>query len=381
MAIEKLILDSGRVSWRARWRDDRNRQRSKSFRRKIDAERFMTELDHAKHSGAYVDPAAGRMKLDDWADRWLAAQMHLKPKTVAGYQSLLGTCVLPRWGSVPLGRITFGGVAEWVNELQREGRSASRVRQAYHLLTGMLHAAVKDGRLPRNPAVGVDLPRLVSKQRRYLRHDQLHALAYECGRYRVLVLTLGYCGLRWGEAAALRVHGIDLERGRLNITEAASEVNGQIVFGSPKSHQARWLPVPSFLLDELRAEVEDLSPGDLVFRSPHGAVLRATSFRRDYFNRAASESGVPGLVPHELRHTAASLAISAGATVKSVQRMLGHASATLTLDRYGHLFPDELDGVAARLDEAARRAGVYKMCTEGTLPLFSDDQNTTADAV
>jgi hypothetical protein len=116
VAIEKLVLESGRVSWRARWRDDRNRQRSKSFRRKIDAERFMTELDHAKHSGAYVDPAAGRMKLGDWAERWLVSQMHLKPKTVAGYRSLLGTCVLPRWGSVPLGG----------DHVQRRGRVGQR---------------------------------------------------------------------------------------------------------------------------------------------------------------------------------------------------------------------------------------------------------------
>jgi len=164
----------------------------------------MTELEHAKHTGAYVDPAAGRMTFAEWSDRWLAGQMQLKPKTLAGYRSLLATCLLPRWGPVRLGRVTFTGVAEWVNDMQREGRSTSRVRQAYHLLTGMLHAAVKDGRLPRNPALGVDLPRLASKRRRFLRHEQLHALADGCGRYRVLVLTLGYCGLRWGEAAALR---------------------------------------------------------------------------------------------------------------------------------------------------------------------------------
>ena len=381
MAIEKLTLDTGRVTWRARWRDDRGQQRSKSFRRKIDAERFMTELQHAKHSGAYVDPAAGRVTLGEWAERWLAAQLHLKPKTLAGYRSLLSTCVLPRWGTVRLGRITFGGVAEWVNDMQRDGRSASRVRQAYHLLTGMLHAAVKDGRIPRNPARGVDLPRLVPVRRRYLRHDQLHALADAVGEYRVLVLTLGYCGLRWGEVAGLRVHSVDLGRGRLNITDAVTEVNGKVVFGTPKSHQARWLPVPAFLLEELRLHVADKRPDDLVFASPQGAVLRVANFRRGYFDRAAKQIGVPGLVPHELRHTAASLAISAGASVKSVQRMLGHASATLTLDRYGHLFPDELDGVARRLDEAVRRAGVYRTGTDPSLTLFEVDEPPGQQAV
>jgi integrase len=168
----------------------------------------------------------------------------------------------------------------------------------------MLHAAVKDGRLPRNPAIGVDLPRLTSKKRRYLRHDQLHALATATGRYRVLVLTLGYCGLRWGEASALRVHNVDLDRGRLNITVAVAEVNGRVVFGTPKSHQTRWLPVPAFLLDELRQEIVGRGPDDLLFPSPQGTVLRVQNFRRGYFDRAAKEAGVAGLVPHELRHTA-----------------------------------------------------------------------------
>jgi integrase len=381
MAIERLVLDSGKVTWRARWRDDRNRQRSKSFRRKIDAERFMTSLQHAKNSGAYVDPAAGRMTVGEWSERWITAQLHLKPKTLASYRSILSTCVLPRWDRVQMGRITFGGVAEWVNDMQREGRSASRVRQSYHLLTGMLHAAVKDGRLPRNPAIGVDLPRLTPGRRRYLRHEQLHALANAAGRYRVLVLTMGYGGLRWGEVSALRVHAIDAQRGRLNITDAVTEVNGTQVFGTPKSHQSRWLPVPAFLLEEIKREVADKGPDDLVFPSPQGAVLRVANFRRGYFDRAAREVGLPGLVPHELRHTAASLAIAAGANVKSVQRMLGHASATLTLDRYGHLFPDELDRVAQRLDEAARQAGVYKTCTEPVPALFEVDGLVTEDAV
>lgn len=141
------------------------------------------------------------------------------------------------------------------------------------------------------------------------------------------------------------------------------------------------MPVPAFLLEELRDEVAERGPDELVFRTPQGAVLRANRFRRGYFDRAAIEAGVPGLVPHELRHTAASLAISAGATVKSVQRMLGHASATLTLDRYGHLFPDELDGVAARLDEAVRQAGVYRMGTEATLPWSGRADDGLSNAV
>ncbi len=90
-----------------------------------------------------------------------------------------------------------------------------------------------------------------------------------------------------------------------------------------------------------------------MFISPSGGVLWLRNFRRRVFDPAACSAGLDGLTPHELRHTAASLAIAAGADVKVVQKMLGHKSATMTLDQYGHLFDDRLDEVADRLDAAA----------------------------
>ena len=376
MPVAKRIKN-GKVTWRARWRDDRGSQRSKSFARKVDADRFMTQLEHARLSGAYVDPAAGKMTIGEWSKRWMHAQVQLKPKTRTSYESLLRCWVLPRWERVALNKVTFGGVGEWVGHMQAEGLSASRSRQAYHVLTGMLDDAVKDGRLVRNPAAGVDLPRMTSGRCRYLRHEDLHALAMRCGRYRVMVLTLGYCGLRWGEVTALRVHNVDIARGRIEVSHAAVEVNGKLVVGTPKSHQMRWLPVPKLLLEGLETQLGGKGSDDLVFPSPRGAHLRVGNFRRRCFDDAARSTGHAGFHPHELRHTAASLAISAGATVKSVQRMLGHASATLTLDRYGHLFPDELDDVAARLDDAMRESDVVPMWSQADVtPGWAADEGT-----
>jgi integrase len=114
------------------------------------------------------------------------------------------------------------------------------------------------------------------------------------------------------------------------------------------------VPVPAFLRDELVQQIAGKGADELVFTAPRGGLLRVGNFRRSRFDDAARSADLDGLVPHELRHTAASLAIAAGASVKGVQAMLGHASATLTLDRYGHLFGDELDAVADRLDIAAR---------------------------
>lgn len=170
------------------------------------------------------------------------------------------------------------------------------------------------------------------------------------------MLVLAYCGLRFGELAALRVRRVDLLRRRLEVAESVTEEAGRVVFGTPKTHQRRWVPVPRLLAAELGAQLVGKGPDDLVFTSAEGGPLRVTNFRTRHFDRAAALVRLDGLTPHELRHTAASLAVSAGANVKAVQRLLGHASASLTLDVYSGLFDDDLEAVADLLDAGMVRA-------------------------
>jgi integrase len=166
---------------------------------------------------------------------------------------------------------------------------------------------------------------------------------------------LAFCGLRWGEAAGLKVGRVDLLRRRLTVAETLSEVGGHLIWGTPKNHQVRSVPMPGFLVDRLAQVVNGLPADALVFTTWRGKPLRNLNFRRDVFNKAADDAGLHGLTPHELRHTAASLAVSAGANVKAVQRMLGHASAAMTLDVYSGLFDADLDGVAERLDQESHQ--------------------------
>jgi len=359
--LERTALYGKGKRYRPHFRDPSGREVTKAFDRKIDAQRWLDEQTVALVHGSYVHPERSRLTVGQWAETWLAGRAHLKPKTLASYRSLLSTRVLPTWQRVPLSKVAHSDVVAWVAAMRVEGLSASRTRQAYHVLTSMLDAAVRDGRLARNPAAGVDLPRLPTTDRRYLTHAQLAVLAEHCGPHRLLVLVLGYTGLRWGEAAALRVRRVDLPRGRIEVAESVTDVNGRMVFGPPKSHARRRVPVPRFLQDDLADQLTGLGPDDLVFPSQVGTPLRVQNFRRSQFDRAAAAGGLEGLVPHELRHTAASLAIASGASIKGVQSMLGHASAAMTLDRYGHLFGDELDAVADRM--AAARADWLR--TEG----------------
>jgi len=113
MPVAKRVRND-KVSWRARWRDDRGEQHSRSFRRKVDAETFKTQVEHATLNGAYVDPASGKMTVGEWSTRWMHGQVQLKPKTRSSYESLLRCWVLPRWAKVALNKVTFGAVAEWV---------------------------------------------------------------------------------------------------------------------------------------------------------------------------------------------------------------------------------------------------------------------------
>lgn len=153
-------------------------------------------------------------------------------------------------------------------------------------------------------------------------------------------------------------------RKRLLVTENAVEVGSRIVVGTPKNHKARSVPIPKFLADLLAHQCQGKHRDDLVFANEHGGYLRSARVHEDnmsWFAGAVKRSGVPRITPHDLRHSAASFAVSAGANVKAVQKMLGHSSAAMTLDVYADLFDDDLDAVAEALDNAVSRADVVRM--------------------
>ncbi len=183
------------------------------------------------------------------------------------------------------------------------------------------------------------------------------------------------------EATALRVRRVDLFCKRIEVAEAASEHSGSITIGTPKSHQRRYVPLPEFLVNDLRNQMRGKQLEDLVFTARGGAPLRNSNFRRDVFDGAAAAAGLRGLRPHDLRHTAASLAIGAGANVKAVQQMLGHASAAMTLDVYAGLFNDDLAAVAARLNEAVLARDVSKMCPPASIADARHDSSEPESAV
>jgi integrase len=171
-------------------------------------------------------------------------------------------------------------------------------------------------------------------------------------RDRVLTLFLGWTGVRYGEAAGLRVDAIDTLRRRVRIAAAVAEVRGRVIVGTPKTHAARTITFPGFLAPILGEYLGTVPRDGLAFPNRVGGPLRVTTWHRRVFTPAAEDAGLvpPTLRVHDLRHTAASLQIASGAGVKLVQRQLGHRTASMTLDCYSHLFPDELDDLSSALD-------------------------------
>jgi integrase len=356
----------GKVSrWRVRWVDSTGAERTKTFQRKPDAQAYLNGLTADLQRGEYVDPRKSAETFGSVAEQWFATKQHRKPKTVAGYRSLLDTVVLPKWEGVPLKRLDYESYSTWLGALSVDGGqrgtglSASRITQAHQLVGAVLKYAQRTGKVAKNVAFEIkrdeDLPEQNERERRYLSHAELLLLAEAADRFETLTLVLGYCGLRFGEAVALRRRHVGDRV--LTVRSSATAVTGKgIVESTTKTKRDRHVPVPEPVWKRLQADM----PTDgnaLVFPSRKGGFLPLGEYRWA-FDNACAEVGIEGLVPHGLRHTTASLAISAGANVKVVQRLLGHATAAMTLDRYGHLLNDDLSGVADALGKAIDSAAV-----------------------
>ncbi len=354
MAHVERRLQNGTLSWRARYWALNGRERSQTFSRKVDAERFLAQTEARKAQGTWVDPVRAEVLFGERAHRWMATTTHLKPKTIASYQSLLRARLLPPFENTPIGAIHPIDVREWLSRMQADGLSASRCRQAVHLLGSVLQTAVEDGRLVASPCTGIKLPPLPQVEMAYLQPEQLrHLLAFVTPDYRMLIELLAISGLRFGEAAALRRNRCDLVRSRLIVAQSLADVSGTLHFGPPKTHQRRAVTIPRFLTVRLSPHLASLGDDDtLVFQAPHGGPIRYHNFLRRVWKPAVVESGLPDVGLHALRHTCVAMLISQGAHPKAIQSHLGHRSITTTLDRYGHLFEDEHDKLADRIDSA-----------------------------
>ncbi len=330
------------------------------FRRRLDAQQFLTAKEGAKLRGEWIDPRRSRTPFAEWAAQIEAGRNGRRASTIARDESIMRTLVLPSFGALPLSAIEPSTVRAWLTERIAAGYASATVRKAYQLLAGALEQALDDGLIPRSPCRRIELPRVEDQDMRFLTPEQIQALADAIApRYRALVLTAAYAGCRFGELAALTPAHLDLLRRSLRVEETLNEVRGELVVGPPKTKASRrTVSLPAFLGDVLAEHLAAFPVGEAgyVFSSPKGAALRRNAFRRRAWVPAVRASVGEPCRFHDLRHSHAALLIAQGVHPKVIQERLGHASIRTTLDTYGHAFEGLDEAAADGLDATWRGA-------------------------
>jgi integrase len=327
---------------------------------------WATKVETTKAEGAYVSPARGRVTVGDLSVGWLARQEQtLSPSYYRTISYAWGKHVEPKWGGVPVNKVDILDVKAWAASMTRNGSSATVVNRAVGILVGCLDDAVEHRALAFNPARRFkrgEKPKKSPKRHVYLTEEDVCRLAEESGRHADLVLTLAFTGLRWGEAIALTVADIEFLKRRISVHRNAVQVGQEFEVGQTKGKENRMVPVAASVLSRLAVRCEGRSAGDLLFpararhsmggrSATHGGYLKRPSYdSTGWFNRAVERAQVQTITPHDLRHTCASLAVSSGANVLAVSRMLGHKDPSVTLRIYADLFDSDLDAVAVNLD-------------------------------
>jgi len=330
-------------SYRACWRDPAGRQRSKTFRIKRDASAFLAEVDSALNRGTYVAPHAGRLRLGDYAQRWLAGRNDERATAVRD-ESIMRNHVLPRWGSMPLSKIEHSAVQAWVTELGQR-LSPATVRECYRLTAGALRSAMRDRLIGFNPCEGVRLPprrRKDTDDRIVTREELLGKLLPAVpDRYRAVVALAGGTGLRWGECAGLCWDAVDLVAGAVRVVRVAEEISGHVTLKPyPKSRAGRrTVPLPRFTVDALTRHRQGFGNAgeDLIFTASTGQPLKRGTFRARVWKPSLQRAGLPAALRfHDLRHSYATWLVSDGVPINDVARIMGHEQTSTTLNLYTH---------------------------------------------
>lgn len=347
--------DNGR--WKVAYRDPGGRQRAKTFRTKREAERFRVHIEEAIERGSWRDPNDGKRTIGSLAEVWFhEKQAETKPGTWLNYQSILNRHVLPTFGEVEVGRVTPTSIRHWVANLRKGNVGAVTVAKAFRIVASILELAVEDGLIPASPVPTKNRPTTPqTPEQRFLTLEEIDALADVIDpHYRRWLYVLVHTGIRWSEAAGLRVRRVDLLRRRVDVAEQLVDVRGHLVWQTPKTERGRRaVTVPRFIADMLAEDMAGKRPDDLVFATRSGTPLRKANFRKRMWLPALAKAGLDGLRVHDLRHTHVALLIDQGEKPLAIAKRLGHGDAAFTLTRYGHLMHDEDEAIADRMESLA----------------------------
>jgi len=370
--------------YRARYRDPNNRQRSKNFSRKIDAQHFLSTMETDSLRGEWIDPRLRRQTFEEWSDLWWQTTTKLRPTTRRGYWGLLTRHVLPYFSGQRIVDVGHIEVEQFIAHCLAKGLSPKYVRQNISVLSLIFGLAVKNGVRRDNPAKGHDLP---SQQRRIQQGDVpdmdeiQHLVEHVKDPYKPAVWLFAFAGLRPAELCGLRVRSIDFLNRNVHITETLLPVHAfadvphrSQVEGPPKTEAGiRIIPLPVWLVedlalmlavrsDEQNREIDPLEP---LFITQTGLPLHRDRFRQSVIRPALRAAGLSETIrTYDLRHSHASMLFQEGANPLAVTQRMGQSDPAVTLRIYGHLFEDAQKELTEKLDQR-RQASTSHSGKEG----------------
>lgn len=359
-----VIIKRPNGKWRVQVKYKSRVVADRTFERRGDAVRWEIEQKRLLHSGEFVAPAAGRITVRELAEEYRESRKgQVSVRAWESDESALRVHIVPTFGKLPISSVTPPLVERFLIDLavSRSVRTAARVRTT---LRGLFRYAVRTRRLQVSPAELVPLPHPDSRTGKVVEVDPFpFSVLLEvvdeqrkvAGRYAEITLVLALTGVRFGELRGLRVRdvvsvpypGIVVKR-----SIPQSGLTGAVIErATTKSGRSRMVPLSDLVRPVVERWAEGREPDDLLFPAPEGGYLSAQNWRRAVH---WTKTGL-GRRPHDLRHTAASLWIAAGVDIKTVSAWLGHSTAKLTLDTYGHLMGTDADRAA--LDRVNRALG------------------------
>jgi integrase len=329
--------------WRARYRDEAGREHSKHFARKVDAQRWLDQVTASVVTGSYVDPKAGKITFAAYFEQWSARQVWVRGTVLAMKLAVRSTT----FSDMPMRSIRPSHVESWVKSMTADGLAPGTITTRFNNVRAVFRAARKDKIIGADPAEGITLPR---KRRAEAAMtiptpaDIGKIMAAADLRFRPLIGLCAFAGLRLGEAAAVKVEDIDFLRRTLTVSRQVQRADRfHVEIRALKYGSERVVFLPEASVNMLAAHVEDgVRPEGWLFVGVHDGPPHQNTVGH-WWQKTLRDAKLNGIKLHDLRHFYASGLIAQGCDVVTVQRSLGHATATTTLNTYSHLWPTAVD--------------------------------------
>ena len=303
--------------------------------------------------GVYLNDEEANLTLEAYIALWRKAKHRATGRTMQSYNLLIKNQILPYLGDAKLRAISPTVVRTWVGELVGEEVGAPTINKAYALLRQVMKMAFEDELIRRNPVANIELPTVTPKEQKALTLPELLELSEECPDHKAMILVMGLMGLRIGETCGLQIRDVNLLKSEMVVRQAMTHgLDYRRFVDSTKTKQVRAIPIPEPLIPFLKELMDNQKPTAPLFRGVKGGAINDGWFRKAVMGPAVSSLGWENVSLHTLRHTCASLLISAGTPITAVSRILGHSSVLQTLNTYGHFYKEDVKASMQQIGQA-----------------------------